>query len=203
MVKCFKFDSISTAFPASVSPLKLMLTSQSVPAGHTILHSISGKPQSFSQEAAFKNYGGRKELFKRKSDFLPTASHPSPEQKQKSWCLEKGYRSSIFSLIPDPQEQPKDYKTASTTVMPPSCNSQDAERGGRETFPFRRENQLLSCTTGSKYLQGREQPSKEVLQPGPCQRPPAHLAAAKTLNSCHLAPKQHLFYPTPHQKVQD
>lgn len=69
------------AFPASVSPLKLKLMAPSVTAGHTILHSISTKSHHFSQEAAAKNYGGSKTLFKRRSYFLPPTSHPSPEQK--------------------------------------------------------------------------------------------------------------------------
>lgn len=101
--------------------------------------------KSFSQEAAFKNYGGSKALLKRKSDFLPHCLPPFTRTKIKQnpeVC--KKVTEVLFSLqFPAPQEQPKDYKTSWTTVTPPSspsCNSQAAGRGGRETFPFSREN---------------------------------------------------------------
>lgn len=58
-----------------------MLTSQSVPAGRTILHSISGKSQSFSQEAASRTTDEVKHYSREKAIFSPTASHPLLEQK--------------------------------------------------------------------------------------------------------------------------
>lgn len=56
-----------------------MLTSQSVPAGRTILHSISGKSQSFSQEAASRTTEEVKHYSR--ENLSPTASHPLLEQK--------------------------------------------------------------------------------------------------------------------------
>lgn len=58
-----------------------MLTSQSVPAGHTILHSNSGKLNHFLKKQVLRTTKEAKHYLREQAIFSPTASHPLPEQK--------------------------------------------------------------------------------------------------------------------------